>query len=162
MDHAPSTLHAHWPTQGTIRQISNHPTHDELFLSARYALSLYSTYIQTEFRSEDGTVVLYDARTHGGRADAVSANAEFSGVQYHPMMHDVFITSDVRGRVFLHDTRMAFADGDAKNGIVRQYVTTLSRRCDPHIANPEASSIAFDSTGTSLLVTRGIAYSRHA
>ncbi|EJD41239.1 hypothetical protein AURDEDRAFT_169627 [Auricularia subglabra TFB-10046 SS5] len=128
--------------EGSIRAISTHPTHDELFLSA----------------SEDGTVVLYDSRAASGVAGTVSTNAEFSGCQYHPHLHDLFLTTDSRGRCFLRDARMAFKGsatgnaGDAPGGIVRQYVTTLSRRCDPHIANPEASSVVFDSTGEKFAV----------
>ncbi|KZV92289.1 WD40 repeat-like protein [Exidia glandulosa HHB12029] len=117
---------------GTIRQISNHPAHDYLFLSA----------------CEDGTVVLYDARTPHGRQAYLSTNSEFSGCTYHPVLHDLFLTTDARGRCYLRDARMAFETGGVvKGGAVRQYVTTVSRRSDQQLANPEASSVAFDSTG---------------
>lgn len=135
-------VHAFDTQEGSIRAVSAHPTHDELFLSA----------------SEDGTVVLHDSRIPSGAAGAVQTNAEFTGCQYHPHLHDLFLTTDSRGRCFLRDARMAFVGGgagnagDAPGGIVRQYVTTLSRRCDPHITNPEASSVVFDGTGEKFAV----------
>ena len=35
-------------------------------------------------------------------------NSESTGVQYHPTMEHIFVTSDAKGRVCLRDARMAF------------------------------------------------------
>jgi len=48
-------------------------------------------------------------------------SAEVTGVQYHPRMENIFVTSDSNGRVCLRDARMAFGPLNQRNngGIVR-------------------------------------------
>ena len=38
----------------------------------------------------------------------IQMNSESTGVQYHPTMEHIFVTSDAKGRVCLRDARMAF------------------------------------------------------
>ena len=43
-------------------------------------------------------------------------NSESTGVQYHPTMEHIFVTSDAKGRVCLRDARMAFGYAGIKSG----------------------------------------------
>lgn len=45
----------------------------------------------------------------------IQANSEMTGVQYHPMMEHIFVTSDAKGRVYLRDARMAFGSAGKKS-----------------------------------------------
>ena len=80
--------------------------------------------------SEDGRVMLHDARTESSmtRAQAtLQQAAEFSGAFFHPRMEHLFATSDVRGNVRLRDTRMAFGPmrQRTKDGIVHKVTCNL-------------------------------------
>jgi len=136
-----SPIEAYTQHSGFIRSISCHPYQDEVFMSA----------------SEDGRVMLHDARTESRmtRAQAtLQQAAEFSGAFFHPRMEHLFATSDVRGNVRLRDTRMAFGPmrQRTKDGIVHKYVTRVARRSVEAYIRPEASSIAWDPDGTKLAV----------
>ncbi|KZT64278.1 WD40 repeat-like protein [Daedalea quercina L-15889] len=82
-------------------------------------------------------------------------DAEFTSVQFHPEMFHIFVTSDNRGEVCLRDTRMAFGPNSRRRnkGIVRKYVTTITKPSIRHLSNPEVSSVTFDRTGTKLAAT---------
>ncbi|KAI0059581.1 WD40 repeat-like protein [Artomyces pyxidatus] len=126
---------------GDIRDISCHPTHDEIFLSA----------------SSDGSVRFHDGRAESSlsRAQAtLQQTTEFSTAQFHPVMEDIFVTSDSRGNVCLRDVRMAFGPRRerSKEGVVQKYITTLIRKSDGRHAAPDASSVTFDSEGKKLAV----------
>lgn len=73
----------------------------------RLHIQLYSE------NSEDGFVTAYDARVPSlprprgvGR---LSLGSEATGVQIHPVMENIFVTSDGRGQCRLWDTRTAFS-----------------------------------------------------
>ncbi|KAI6020658.1 WD40 repeat-like protein [Pisolithus microcarpus] len=126
----------------SVRCISAHAHHDELFFSA----------------GEDGRIILHDARVDRRSSSAQGIyqhTTEFTGVQAHPVMEHVFATSDSRGQVCLRDSRMAFGPLSTRSneGIVQTYVTKLSKRSCGHLSNPESSSVAFDRDGTRLALT---------
>lgn len=54
--------------------------------------------------------------------DIVQTNSEVTGVEYHPTLEHLFITSDASGRVVLRDARMAFGLHTKRNdeGIVQR------------------------------------------
>lgn len=58
--------------------------------------------------SEDGVIRRYDARSSRPNGE-LQMQSEASGVEYHPQMHHLFVTSDNRGNVCLRDERMAFS-----------------------------------------------------
>ncbi|KAG6329968.1 hypothetical protein ID866_9122 [Astraeus odoratus] len=129
-------------TQDSVRSVSAHSQHDELFFSA----------------GEDGKVILHDARVDRRLSNAqgtLQHTTEFTGVQAHPAMEHIFATSDTHGQVCLRDSRMAFGPLSARSneGIVQTYNTKLSRRSLAYLSNPESSSITFDREGTRLAVT---------
>ena len=72
--------------------------------------------------SEDGRIIRHDGRSGGSggssssREDAtIQLNSESTGVQYHPTMEHIFVTSDAKGRVCLRDARMAFGHARKKS-----------------------------------------------
>ncbi|KAJ7274164.1 WD40 repeat-like protein [Mycena rebaudengoi] len=126
----------------SIRAIAPHAVQDDIFLSG----------------SEDGRILLHDARTATGRVraqDTLQLAAEVTGVQFHPVVDNIFATSDSHGRVCLRDMRMAFGPLTWRTGqgVVHTYNTKLSRRSTPYLSNPEASSIVFNRDGSQLSVT---------
>ncbi|KAF9242646.1 WD40 repeat-like protein [Melanogaster broomeanus] len=126
----------------SVRCVSAHPHQDEVFLSA----------------SEDGTILLHDARAARRLSAAqgtIRQETEFTGVQTHPIMEHIFATSDSHGQVCLRDTRMAFGplSSRSNDGIVQNYNTKLSKRSLSFLSNPESSSIIFDRDGSKLAVT---------
>ncbi|KAI5997409.1 WD40-repeat-containing domain protein [Pisolithus albus] len=135
-------LSVHRGHDGSVRSISAHAHHDELFFSA----------------GEDGRIILHDARVdrRSSRAQGIYQHTtEVTGVQAHPVMEHIFATSDLRGQVCLRDSRMAFGPLSTRSneGIVQTYVTKLSKRSCGHLSNPESSSITFDRDGTRLALT---------
>ena len=48
----------------------------------------------------------------------IAIQNEITGVQYHPRMEHLFVTSDGSGKVFLRDARMAFGSQRTGGGIV--------------------------------------------
>ncbi|KAF8798922.1 WD40 repeat-like protein [Phlegmacium glaucopus] len=134
--------------QDSIRAITCHPVQDDLFMSA----------------SEDGRIIRHDGRS-GGRSssnhvqmltqDVVQMNSEATGVQYHPIMEHIFVTSDAKGRVCLRDARMAFGSARKQSnaGVVLTYNTKITKKMFSHLSNPEASSVVFDREGKKLAVT---------
>jgi WD repeat-containing protein 22 len=79
-------------------------------------------------------------------------NVEMSGVQYHPSMDNLFVSSNSKGQVYLHDTRMAFESDDdeatrGQKGIVQKYTHIIGKSHSSRMSNPEASSISFDKEG---------------
>jgi WD repeat-containing protein 22 len=123
--------------------------------------------------SQDGRILRHDGRTSSRTAraqDTIQIAAEITGVQFHPIMENIFVTSDGRGVVCLRDTRMAF--GPLKNrtreGAVHvvskliflqhlvlfrcQYNTKLAKGGTDRLSNPEASSVAFDREGWSVFI----------
>lgn len=126
----------------SVRSVSAHPHHEELFFSA----------------GEDGRIILHDARADRRSSSAQGIyqhTTEFTGVQAHPVMEHIFATSDSHGQVCLRDTRMAFGPLSTRSneGIVQTYVTKLSKRSLGYLSNPESSSITFDCDGGRLAVT---------
>ncbi|KAL1950693.1 hypothetical protein VTO73DRAFT_5817 [Trametes versicolor] len=126
----------------SIREISCHPEQDRVFLSA----------------SEDGRIILHDMRADARRTRAqgiLQQIAPFSAVQYHPIMTQLFATSDTQGAVCLRDVRMAFgpASQRQRKGVVHKYVTTIAKQGQACMANPETSSLTFDREGRKLALT---------
>jgi WD repeat-containing protein 22 len=127
----------------SIRAITCHPIQDDIFMSA----------------SEDGRIIRYDGRSRGGGSsstrvqmstqDIIQMNSEATGVQYHPTMEHVFVTSDAKGRVCLRDARMAFGFTRKKSnaGVVLMYNNKITKKTFSHLSNPEASSVVFDREG---------------
>ncbi|KIK92955.1 hypothetical protein PAXRUDRAFT_829466 [Paxillus rubicundulus Ve08.2h10] len=123
----------------SVRSVSAHPYQDEVFLSA----------------SEDGKIILHDARVDRGHQGTLQHATEFTGVQTHPLMEHIFATCDSHGQVCLRDTRMSFGplSHRSNEGIVQTYNTKLSKRSLSYLSNPESSSIVFDRDGRKLAVT---------
>ncbi|KXN81788.1 DDB1- and CUL4-associated factor 5 [Leucoagaricus sp. SymC.cos] len=125
----------------SVRDISCRPNQDEVYLSG----------------SEDGSIIRHDLRdSHPSRAqNTLQLKSEVTGVQYHPHMEYIFLTSDQSGAVCLRDERMAFGplSRRSREGIVQVYNTKLTRPGIAHLSNPEVSSIAFDRDGTRFAVT---------
>jgi len=126
----------------SIRDLSCHPSNDEILLSA----------------SDDGRVLLRDGRVENGRARAqgtLQIDSEVSGVRWHPQMEQLFAMSDNRGRLTLRDSRMAFGSWSTRSSTpVVEYVTSLvSSSRDGYPARPEISSICWDRDGKKLGVT---------
>ncbi|KJA21206.1 hypothetical protein HYPSUDRAFT_141104 [Hypholoma sublateritium FD-334 SS-4] len=123
-----------------IRALTSHPTQDDIFMSA----------------SEDGSIVRYDGREPTQRRarsqNVIQTENEVTGLQYHPLIENIFVSSDGAGRVCLRDTRMAFGPLTKRSneGI---YNTKLTRRPILRACNPESNSIVFDKEGTKLAVT---------
>jgi WD repeat-containing protein 22 len=65
----------------------------------------------------DGRVQGRCTRTH----DTIQIESEVTGVEYHPVMEHIFVTSDSRGNVCLRDARMAFGPllNRTRQGIVQ-------------------------------------------
>ncbi|KAL0960803.1 hypothetical protein HGRIS_005819 [Hohenbuehelia grisea] len=110
--------------------------------------------------SDDGCIIVHDGRAgfyfKGSQAQAtLMLDAEITGLQFHPEMDHIFVTSDHKGSLCLRDMRMAFGTLSQRrqSGIVQIYNTKLSKRGVNHISNPEATSVTFDSTGNKLAVT---------
>jgi WD repeat-containing protein 22 len=81
--------------------------------------------------SEDGRIIRHDGRSRGfvgSKEDTIQLNSESTGVQYHPTIEHVFVTSDAKGRVCLRDARMAFgyAGGRSNAGVVLTVCCRLS------------------------------------
>ncbi|KAJ7782189.1 hypothetical protein B0H14DRAFT_2630833 [Mycena olivaceomarginata] len=76
-------------------------------------------------------------------------------MEFHPVMEHVFLTSDRKRNVCLHDTCMAFVQllQRMQEGAVQTYNTKLSQCGIQHLSNPETSSILFNRQGTQLGVT---------
>ncbi|KAH9889761.1 WD40 repeat-like protein [Cubamyces lactineus] len=126
----------------SIRAISTHPAQDHVFLSA----------------SEDGRVILHDTRAESRLTRAqgtLQQIAPFSCVQYHPIMHQLFATSDTQGSVCLRDIRMAFGPASQRRhkGAVHKYVTAIAKQGQACMARPETSSLTFDRDGRRLALT---------
>jgi WD repeat-containing protein 22 len=79
--------------------------------------------------SEDGKIILHDARVDRGHQGTLQHATEFTGVQAHPIMEHIFATCDSHGQVCLRDTRMAFGPLSSRSneGIV-QTVSDLAHR----------------------------------
>lgn len=74
---------------------------------------------------EDGRVILHDmreARRYSRAQSVLQHTAELTCVEYHPIMTDIFATSDSRGQVCLRDVRMAFGPASRRRdqGVVHQ------------------------------------------
>ncbi|KAF9061447.1 WD40-repeat-containing domain protein [Rhodocollybia butyracea] len=129
----------------TIRDVTCHPFHDEVFLSG----------------SDNGRIIQHDSRIKHSTnptpraADIIQLVTEVTSVKFHPTVDHLFATSDSKGNVCLRDTRMAFGPrkGRTKNGIVRTFHTTISRPNVETMSSPEPSSLAFDRQGEKLAVT---------
>ncbi|KAF5340637.1 hypothetical protein D9611_007483 [Ephemerocybe angulata] len=126
----------------SIREISCHPSNENLCIVG----------------SEDGTVRRYDARvssTSGAPLEGIlQLQSEITGVEYHPRMEHLFVTSDNRGNVCLRDERMAFGSlPERSDGGVMRFNTKLSKRSAKHIVRPEVSSLSFDREGERLALT---------
>ncbi|KAH9841355.1 WD40 repeat-like protein [Rhodofomes roseus] len=136
----PDTIHL--LHKDSIRGLSCHPHHDEIFLSA----------------SDDGCIIMHDMRAESTLTRAqgtLQHDSEFTSVQFHPEMPHIFVTSDNRGEMCLRDTRMAFGPKSRRRdkGIVQKYVTTITKPSIRHLSNSEVSSVTFDRTGTKLAAT---------
>ena len=78
--------------------------------------------------SEDGSIVRHDGRessinlSRRRAQDTMQLKAEITGVEYHPYMEHLFITSDNRGAVCLRDDRTAFGplNSRSQRGIVQE------------------------------------------
>ncbi|KAF8895628.1 WD40-repeat-containing domain protein [Infundibulicybe gibba] len=148
MDSAPghqsqSHYHSFKEHKDSIRSITCHPFQDEVFMSA----------------SEDGRIIRRDGRVgvHSTRAqDTLQLTTEVTGVQYHPQMEHIFVTSESRGDVCLRDSRMTFGPLSSRTGqgVVCKYTTLLTRGPSlPSLCNPESSSVTFDREGSMIAVT---------
>jgi len=51
---------------------------------------------------------------------------EITGLQYHPLMHHLFISSDCGGNILLWDARMAYTENDVATNGVLERVSDLS------------------------------------
>ncbi|KAH9936079.1 WD40 repeat-like protein [Fomitopsis serialis] len=136
----PDTIHL--LHKDSIRGLSCHPQHDEIFLSA----------------SDDGCIIMHDMRAQSTLTRAqgtLQHDTEFTSVQFHPEMPHIFVTSDNRGEVCLRDTRTAFGPRSQRRdkGVAQKYVTTISKPSTRYLSNPEVSSVTFDRTGTKLAAT---------
>ncbi|EPS96551.1 hypothetical protein FOMPIDRAFT_1032367 [Fomitopsis schrenkii] len=129
----------------SVLDLSCHPQQDEIFLSA----------------SDDGCTILHDMRAASTLTRAqgtLQHDAEMTCVQFHPEMEHIFVTGDIRGELCLRDTRMAFGPKSRRlnKGVVRKFVTTITKPTMRHLSNPELSSVTFDSTGTKLAATMAL------
>ena len=75
-----------------------------MFISSIYALvsiPWHHTMFDVDHNvSEDGRVLLHDGRAGRSRAQGtLQLSSEVTGTQYHPVMDNVFVTSDNRGEV---------------------------------------------------------------
>ena len=120
-----------------MRAITCHPVLDEVALSARYG-PLHSLYThRTIIISDDGSIVRHDGRESGldrskRRAqNTLQLDAEVTGVEYHPNMEHLFVTSDSQGSVCLRDERMAFGPSTHRShqGVVLQVGHLQTRIC---------------------------------
>ncbi|KAF8630849.1 hypothetical protein AX17_005208 [Amanita inopinata Kibby_2008] len=140
-----SPLERYTGHQDTIRGITCHRVLDEVVLTA----------------SEDGSVVRHDGResainnTRKRALNTLQLKTEVTGIEYHPHMDHLFVTSDNRGNVCLRDDRMAFGPSSRRSqlGVVQEYNTKLCRKSVGHLTNPESSSVTFDRDGSKLAVT---------
>ncbi|CAA7262966.1 unnamed protein product [Cyclocybe aegerita] len=128
----------------SIRAVTCHPTHDELFISA----------------SEDGTIRLHDCRQPNPSPqrlmqEVIETENEVTSVQYHPTVDNLFVTSDGWGAVCLRDTRMSFGAMLKRSGegVVQTYNTKLAKAAAKYLSNPESSSVTFDRDGSRIAVT---------
>ncbi|KAJ3506610.1 hypothetical protein NLJ89_g6776 [Agrocybe chaxingu] len=128
----------------SIRAVTCHPTHDELFISA----------------SEDGTIRLHDCRQPNPpplkpMQEVIETDHEVTSVQYHPTVDNLFVTSDGWGGVCLRDTRMSFGAMSKRSGegVVQTYNTKLAKASAKYLSNPESSSVTFDRDGSKIAVT---------
>lgn len=108
--------------------------------------------------SQDGRILQHDGRANGRSAraqDTIQIESEVTGVEYHPIMEHIFVSSDSRGNVCLRDARMAFGPSSnrTREGIVQIYNTMLCKKSPNRLCNPEASSVTFDKDGAKLAVT---------
>ncbi|KAF7796301.1 hypothetical protein EIP86_007478 [Pleurotus ostreatoroseus] len=147
-----------------VRAITCHPELDAVFISTGYVPDyVFFTVIVLmhtlppfpHIASDDGKILLHDARAGHTRQAALQHGAEVTSAQFHPAVPHVFATADARGGVCLRDTRMAFGPeaGRRTGGVVQTYVTALSKTSVSHLARPEATSVTFDRTGSKLAVT---------
>ncbi|KAI0789582.1 WD40-repeat-containing domain protein [Abortiporus biennis] len=128
-----SSYHRH---RDSVRSLSSHPANDDILLSA----------------SEDGRILLHDSRvTSTNRAQGtLETKFELTSVQFHPVMHDLFVTGDARGDVCLKDARMAFDTSVKSKGTVQMYCTSLSKQGVDHLYRTEIGSVTFDKNGRNL------------
>lgn len=111
--------------------------------------------------SEDGSVIRHDGRessinrSRRRAQDTLQLKAEITGIEYHPYMDHLFVTSDSRGSVCLRDERMAFGPPSRRSqqGVVLEYNTRLCQQVSNRVSNPEPSSVVFDRDGNKLAVT---------
>ena len=96
--------------------VAKRTSHDR---KVRYTLLPFgaeSVTLKMPFESEDGRIVLRDARVKTRNLNAqmtLQNDCEFTGVRWNPRMDNLFATSDNQGRVCLRDTRTSF--GSALN-----------------------------------------------
>ncbi|KAL4250057.1 DDB1- and CUL4-associated factor 8-like protein [Abortiporus biennis] len=130
-----SSYHRH---RDSVRSLSSHPANDDILLSA----------------SEDGRILLHDSRvtSTNGAQGTLETKFELTSVQFHPVMHDLFVTGDARGDVCLKDARMAFDTSVKSKGTVQMYCTSLSKQGVDHLYRTEIGSVTFDKNGTKLAV----------
>ncbi|KAI5479480.1 hypothetical protein MNV49_003422 [Pseudohyphozyma bogoriensis] len=65
----------------------------------------------TKIFSEDGLIGSYDIRSPE-KEQTLLAGTEFNDMAYNPRTPEVFAAADARGRVLLHDARMAFSEDE--------------------------------------------------
>ncbi|CAL1712958.1 unnamed protein product [Somion occarium] len=121
----------------SVRALSCHPENDDLLLSA----------------GDDGQILLHDFRAgNQSRAQGhLFGGPGFTGVQYHPIMPNLFLTGDSLGEVILRDIRMSFDSYTLdRQGVIQEYVTALSKRPLEHLSRAEVGSLTFDRTVTLL------------
>ncbi|KAG8905300.1 hypothetical protein FRB99_000273 [Tulasnella sp. 403] len=133
----------------TIRDISPHPTNDNLVLTA----------------SDDGFARLHDMRSPDNRhraAGEIRLNTECTAIKYHPGVEPLFVLCDKSGNALLHDSRMAFRDRTYTSGYSPHVLPV------PHVLQVLASSAGtwsrthlkttfpltiFDTTGSKFAIT---------
>ncbi|TRM60627.1 WD40-repeat-containing domain protein [Schizophyllum amplum] len=128
-----------YDNNASIRDISCHPYNDEIFISA----------------SEDGRIVMYDARTANTQGE-IQLLAEATGARFNPVLEHIFATSD-KQRLQLRDARMAFGSRSSLSdgGVVRTYSTRLTRTTagERQRCSPEVNSFTFDAAGQNIAAT---------
>jgi len=120
-------------SQDSIRAITCHPAQDEVFMTARsvspshYICKRHYWNINSD--SEDGTIKRYDIRqaVRSPRdTETIQLEREITGLQYHPLIHHLFISSDCGGNILLWDARMAYTGGNVPTKGVLEKVSDLA------------------------------------
>ncbi|KAG8932640.1 hypothetical protein FRC02_000816 [Tulasnella sp. 418] len=125
----------------------------------------------TTLFTADGQIVQHDTRAQSNFSTrCIDHNCEINDVKYHPLTHDLFISCDENGGVWLHDARQAFSSATSANntfvqsngisnvsmerrGVVQKYVNLITKPGYTGLCRPEASSIAVDAEGDRFAVT---------